>query len=117
MEPKHSKIHINQDNSPKKIEVGKIEHMSIDLDETDNISLNDSKTWNVFGYSIPKQEVMYFSQIIVLYIVIIISIINIILQNGQYNLWLNLLSAAVGYLLPNPSLKKETIIMQRSSGQ
>lgn len=79
-----------------------------------NIStLSDKDVWNVFGYSIPKQEVVFFSQIIALYIVIIISLINLTINNGENNLWLSLLSASIGYMLPNPSLKKETIILQR----
>jgi len=77
--------------------------------------LSDKEVWNLFGYSLPKQEVVYFSQIIALYIVIIVGLINLTIQNEQSNLWLSLLSGSIGYLLPNPSLKKETIIMQRTT--
>jgi len=89
-------------------EISRLEQCSISR-------LSDREVWNIFGYSLPKQEVVYFSQIIALYIVIIIGLINITLQNEQSNLWLSLLSGSIGYLLPNPSLKKETIIMQRTS--
>lgn len=80
-----------------------------------NISfLKEKEVWNMFGYSIPKQEVVFFTQIIALYIVIIIGLINVTLQNGNSNLWLSLLSASLGYLLPNPSLKRETVILRGS---
>jgi hypothetical protein len=75
---------------------------------------SSSQTWNMFGYAVPKQEVVFFSQVIILYIVILIGLVNIILDKGDKNLWLSLLSGSIGYLLPNPSLKKETIIVHRS---
>lgn len=77
--------------------------------------VSDREIWNILGYSIPRQEVVFFSQIIILYIVIITSLINLSLQNGSQNLWISFLSASIGYLLPNPSLKKETVILQRNS--
>lgn len=97
-------------------------NLSMKLEESDgakieqyNISSFPNKdVWNIFGYAIPKQEVMFFSQIFALYIVIIIGLINITLQNENSNLWLSLLSGSIGYLLPNPSLKKETIILRHS---
>lgn len=55
----------------------------------------------------PKQEVVFFSQIIIIYTVIIASILNISFGNGPLNLWTVLLSSALGYLLPNPSLKNK----------
>lgn len=93
-----------------------LEKGSLSMGEQHSTSiLSNREVWNIFGYSIPKNEVMYFSQIIALYIVIIMGLINISIKNGDSNLWLSLLSGSIGYLLPNPSLKKETIILQRSS--
>ncbi|MEK6265328.1 MAG: hypothetical protein N2B06_11260 [Clostridium sp.] len=80
-----------------------------------NIALSEKEIWNILGYSVPKQEVVYFCQIIILYIVIIVSLINLSVQNGDKNLWISLLSASIGYLLPNPTLQKQTIIIQRGS--
>jgi hypothetical protein len=74
---------------------------------------SDREVWNVCGYHMPKLEVVYFSQIVILYIVIIICLINLSVQHAEVELWCSLLSASIGYLLPNPSLKKEKIILQK----
>jgi hypothetical protein len=88
----------------------------IKMEECNISTLSKGETWNIFGNSIPKQEVVFFSQVIILYIVIIIGLINLILDKGDRNLWLSLLSGSIGYLLPNPSLRKETIILQQNVG-
>lgn len=85
------------------------------MDQCNITTLSDREEWNLFGYAIPKQEVVFFSQIIVLYIVIIVSLINLTIENGENNIWLSLLSASIGYVLPNPSLRKNTIIVQRTA--
>jgi hypothetical protein len=74
---------------------------------------SDREVWNVCGYHMPKLEVVYFSQIIILYIVIIICLVNLSLCHNEVELWCSLLSASIGYLLPNPTLKKEKIILQK----
>jgi hypothetical protein len=74
---------------------------------------SDKDVWNVCGYLMPKLEVVYFSQIIILYIVIIVCLLNLSIQHSEVELWCSLLSASIGYLLPNPSLKKEKIILQK----
>lgn len=61
------------------------------------------------GNKIPKSEIVYFCQMIVVYIIIITSIVNLSLKNGSSELWISLLSSAIGYILPNPSLKTEKI--------
>ena len=80
-----------------------------------NLRLVADEKWKCFGYSIPKQEVLFFSQICALYIIITVALINITLKNGDINLWLNLLTGSIGYLLPNPSLKKETTVLRYAS--
>jgi hypothetical protein len=72
----------------------------------------DKQNWNVFGYSVPKQEVVFFCQVIALYIVIIVCLVEIILDHGDHDLWYSLLAGSIGYLLPNPSLNKDTVIVQ-----
>lgn len=80
-----------------------------------NLSNNSDHTvWNIFGYNVPKQEVVYFSQILALYLVIFVCLINLSIGNDRNDIWISLLSASVGYLLPNPSLKQRKIILQRN---
>ena len=61
-----------------------------------------------FGH--PKEEIVYLCQVILLYIVIITCIVNLSIDNGNSNLWTALLSSSLGYMLPNPSLKKTKIL-------
>lgn len=77
--------------------------------------LSEREVWNIFGYSVPKQEVVFFSQIIALYIVIFVCLINLCLGKERNDIWISLLSASIGYLLPNPSLKQRKMIVYRNN--
>lgn len=75
--------------------------MASQLSDTDS----DRSTWQVMGKSIPKQEVVYFTQVLLIYIVVITCIVNLTLQRDDGKIWISLLSGAIGYILPNPSIK------------
>ena len=45
-------------------------------------------------------------QIVILYTVIVLSIYNLTVAHDDSTLWTALLSSSLGYLLPNPSLKR-----------
>ena len=62
--------------------------------------------WKFFGHRMPKTELVFFSQVIILYIVIITAIVNLSIPSENSNLWTALLSSSLGYLLPNPSMKE-----------
>jgi len=84
--------------------------------ETSSVSISSEReVWSVCGYHIPKLELVYLSQIIALYIIIIVCLINLSIQNDKSELWCTLLSASIGYLLPNPSLKRDKLILQKTS--
>ena len=53
-----------------------------------------------------KNDLQYIAQIVVIYLVIITCITNLSLSNGDSNLWTALLRSCLGYMLPNPSIKK-----------
>ena len=65
-----------------------------------------SDKWHVLGSRVPKAEIVYFSQMTIVYIIILASIVNLSIQNGSTELWISLLSSCIGYALPNPKLKK-----------
>ncbi len=65
-----------------------------------------SEPWKLLGNKIPKSEIVYFSQMIIVYVIIIASVLNLSLKNGSSELWISLLSSCVGYALPNPKLKR-----------
>jgi hypothetical protein len=65
----------------------------------------DSKSWHLLGYSTPKSQIIFFAQIIIIYLVIGVSLINLSIDNGDSNLWAALLCSSFGLLLPAPSIK------------
>jgi hypothetical protein len=71
----------------------------------DRESSTHSQRWDVMGSKLPKSEIVYFCQMIVVYVIIVTSIVNLSLQNGKNELWITLLSSAIGYALPSPTLK------------
>lgn len=66
-----------------------------------------SDSWVFLGTKLPKSEIVFFSQIIILYIVIITCIVNLSIGN-ESEMWLILLSTSLGAILPNPDLKLTT---------
>ena len=71
--------------------------------------------WNVFGNKIPKEEIVFFTQVILIYIVCVACIINLSIGNGNSNLWTSLLSGSLGYLLPAPKLRKHESVLSHTS--
>jgi hypothetical protein len=64
--------------------------------------------WHLFGRKFPKNEVVFFVQIIIVYVVILTSLVNLTLRhcdNSEGKLWIALLSSSLGYLLPNPTIR------------
>ena len=70
--------------------------------------------WNVFGNKIPKEEFVFFAQVVLIYIVCITCIINLSIGNGNSNLWTSLLSGSLGYILPSPKLSKHVAVLPHS---
>ena len=69
-------------------------------------SSKSGSQWKIFGRTIPKNEVIFICQVVILYIVIITCIVNLSLGNGDSNLWTALLSSSMGIMLPAPTLSK-----------
>lgn len=68
--------------------------------------------WCCSGHIVPKAQIVYFCQVILVYIVVLTSTVNISLGIGDQNIWIILLSSTLGYLLPSPSIKNERILPQ-----
>ena len=75
-------------------------------DSTDAQSEKDSTPWHLFGTVCPREEIVFLCQVVVLYTVILISIYNLTTGHENSNLWTALLSSSLGYLLPNPTLRR-----------
>ena len=80
-----------------------------DATDLELLSCESTRSWNVFGRSIPRSEITFFSQVIIIYIVIVTCIVNLSVGNGDSNLWTALLSSCLGYLLPSPTIRKDKI--------
>lgn len=70
------------------------------------IADNENSEWNLFGRTLPKNEVIFICQVVILYIVILTCIVNLSLKNGDSNLWTALLSSSLGIMLPQPTISK-----------
>ena len=49
--------------------------------------------------------ILFISQVLLLFIVVLTSLINLSLEHGNTNLWTMILTSCIGYMLPNPRLK------------
>ena len=67
-------------------------------------SIGSNNNWLIFGRLLPKNEVIFICQVVILYIVIITCIVNLSMRNGDSNLWTALLSSSLGIMLPQPTL-------------
>ena len=67
---------------------------------------SNERMWHVLGKRVPKGEIIFFTQVIILYAVILTSIYNLTTKQGDSNLWTALLSSSLGYLLPSPTIKR-----------
>jgi hypothetical protein len=65
----------------------------------------NSETWVFGGKALPRSEIVFFCQMLILVIVILASVINLSL-GAQSDLWIVLLSTSLGAILPNPNLKR-----------
>lgn len=52
--------------------------------------------------------ITYYTQVVVIVIVVLAAIINISLSPENQTLWILLLTSCVGYVLPNPRLGSDT---------
>ncbi len=79
--------------------------------ELKEIQISESSStvsrWKCFGQNFPRNEVVYFSQIFIIYIVTITCLANLSFNIGPRDLWIALLASCLGYILPQPSISKK----------
>jgi hypothetical protein len=76
---------------------------------SNNIQMKNEKIGWFSDCSTPTaNEVIYMSQILSIFIVIITSLYNLSAKTGDDSLWTALLTSCLGYLLPNPKIKKSS---------
>ena len=67
-------------------------------------AVEENRRWNICGRFVPKDEIVFFFQVALIYIVVITSIVNLILGSENTHLWITLLSSSLGYIFPAPKL-------------
>ena len=67
--------------------------------------LNPPQQWRCFGSRCPRQEIVFFAQALLVYMVVIASIVNLSCTDVNMSLWVALLSSSIGIMLPSPSVK------------
>ena len=63
--------------------------------------------WTWCGQAVPKSEIAFFCQVLVVYIIIRTSVHNLTVGTETQSLWIILLSSSVGYLMASPVIKLE----------
>ena len=87
--------------------------MQSDRESVDRMAPTDvesSSSWVAFGKKLPRSEIVFLCQVIILYTVIVVSIYNLTVGSNNSNLWTALLSSCLGYLLPNPTIKHKHVL-------
>ena len=69
---------------------------------------NRTVTWKIFGSNIPRSQVVYICQMLVITTVIISCIVNLSLKNGNAEMWVSFFGYAFGAMLPPPKIKKDS---------
>ena len=64
--------------------------------------------WTVCWQKVPKEEVIFFTQVILIYSVVGVCLVNLSLDIGNTTVWASLLSGCLGYLLPNPTIGQKS---------
>jgi hypothetical protein len=76
-----------------------------------------SEGWRLCCTKAPKDEIVYCCQLVIAYVIIIVSLLNITFTENDTCLWSTLISGTVGYLLPNPHLHKNESLLPNTTEQ
>lgn len=77
------------------------------IETTENSPCEDEIHWDLGCIRVPKDCIVYFSQMIIIGCVISVSLYKLSTENDRLEFWASLLSGSVGYILPQPTLKKK----------
>ena len=78
------------------------------------ILCTNSENWQTCCGRVHRDQVVFVLQVMIAYIVIIVSLANITFSSENICLWATLASKTIGYLLPNPSINHEPILRRTS---
>lgn len=73
--------------------------------------------WKICCFKYQDQDIIYCSQVLLIYIVVITCVLNLSFSKNNECLWSSLLSGSLGYLLPAPKTKKKDEPLLSNSAQ
>ena len=85
--------------------------MSLSEDvEQGKIKASESPRWFFCNQLVPREEVVFFCQMAILTLIVVVGLINLCLQNGTESYWAAMVATGVGSLLPAPKIKKAKVL-------
>ena len=73
-------------------------------EKKDHLLSQHSIPWTILGRELPRGEIVFFTQMLLIFTVITASIYNLTTRHEDKSLWITLLSSSLGYVLPSPSM-------------
>jgi len=55
---------------------------------------------------VPKRKVIFVCQLIATFVIVIVALVNLSLNNHNKELWATLVGAGFGYLVPSPTIRR-----------
>ncbi len=65
--------------------------------------------WVIGAKKVPKEEIVFFSQIAIITLVVLVGLINLCLNNGTESYWAAMVATGLGSLLPAPKIKRKKV--------
>ena len=65
-----------------------------------------SGRWVIGGSKVPKEEIVFFCQIAIITLVVLVGLINLCFQNGTESYWAAMVATGLASLLPAPKIKR-----------
>lgn len=67
---------------------------------------NGSIKWYFGDRALPREEVVFFCQISIIMLIVIVGLINLCLGNGPESYWSGMVATGAASVLPPPKIKK-----------
>jgi len=71
-----------------------------------NLEEDKDNQWQLCCSSVYKAEIVFLTQILFLFIILIFSIVQIILKSENLEIYFSLISSIIGILIPQPKMNK-----------
>lgn len=81
----------------------------MDNRQSEDLTIIKSK----FNFSKPD-IILFICQVLLIFVVVCVSLINLSFQWGNQNLWTVVLTGSLGYIMPNPKIKFDSDSLTQS---